>query len=144
MVTGGYGGVMHAVSQGAAGAGGAVIGVTAPAVFPHRPGANPYVTVERPAPSLTERIHEMLAMTAASIALPGSIGTFTELMAAWNVAFVARFNATVPSPVVAVGEVWRELVEIAATRLATDGGVVTCVADVDAAVAIVATRLADR
>ncbi|HEX5630970.1 MAG TPA: DNA-binding protein, partial [Acidimicrobiia bacterium] len=38
--TGGYAGLMEAVSRGARSRGGTVIGVTAPAVFPDRPGAN--------------------------------------------------------------------------------------------------------
>lgn len=141
VVTGGYGGTMHAASAGAAAAGGRVIGVTAPGVFPGRAGANPFVAEERPAATLTERIHDMMTMTAASIALPGSIGTFTELMVAWNVAFVARFNGATPAPVVVVGDLWRELIELAAARLATDGTLVRCVPDVDAAVAAVADRL---
>ncbi len=141
VVTGGYGGAMHAVSAGAAAAGGRVVGVTAPTVFPGRTGANPFVAIERPAPSLTERIHDMVSTTAASIALPGSIGTFTELMVAWNVAFVARFNGGSPAPVVAVGEVWREMVDVTVARLATDGSLVDCVDDVDGAAEIVARRL---
>jgi uncharacterized protein (TIGR00725 family) len=141
VVTGGYGGTMHAASAGAAAVGGKVVGVTAPRVFPGRSGANPFVTDERPAPSLTERIHAMMAMSSAAIALPGSIGTFTELMVAWNIAFVARFNGATPAPVVAVGDVWRELIALATTRLATDGTLVRCVADVDAAVAAVAQEL---
>jgi predicted Rossmann-fold nucleotide-binding protein len=83
----------------------------------------------------------MVAITAASIALPGSIGTFTELMVAWNVAFVSRFNGATPCPVVAVGSVWQELIALATARLATDGTLVACVPDVDAAVATVAARL---
>jgi uncharacterized protein (TIGR00730 family) len=141
VVTGGYGGTMQAASAGAAAAGGHVIGVTAPTVFPGRSGANPFVADERPAASLTERIHHMMAMSSAAIALPGSIGTFTELMVAWNLAFVARFNGAAPAPVVAVGEVWRELIELASGRLVTDGSLVRCVSDVDAAVAAVAAGL---
>lgn len=144
VVTGGYGGTMQAASSGAAAAGGRVVGVTAPTIFPGRIGANPFVTEERPAPSLTERIHDMMAMAAAAIALPGSIGTFTELMVAWNVAFVARFNGATPAPVVAVGDIWRELIDIAVTRLETDGSLVRCVPDVDAAVAAIVERLGSR
>lgn len=144
VVTGGYGGTMQAASAGAAGAGGLVVGVTAPTVFPGRSGANPFVADERPARSLTERIHDMIAMSSAAIALPGSIGTFTELMVAWNVAFVARFNGAAPAPVVAVGDVWRDLIELATTRLATDGTLVRCVPDVESAVAAVAERLGSR
>lgn len=139
--TGGYGGVMEAVSKGAAEAGGFVIGVTAPAVFPGRSGANPHVHDERPAASLTERIDEMVRLADAAIALPGSIGTLTELLVVWNVAFVCRFNGATPQPIVAVGEPWRTLVETIASGLATDAALVTCVSSVDEAVEEVSARL---
>lgn len=139
--TGGYGGVMEAVSKGAAEAGGLVIGVTAPSVFPGRPGANAYVSDERPAASLTERIDQMVRLAEAAIALPGSIGTLTELLVVWNVAFVSRFNGSTPQPVVAVGDAWETLVETIAAGLDTDGELVTCVANVEEAVAEVSARL---
>ena len=56
VVAGGYGGTMEAVSQGASAAGGHVIGVIAPAVFPARPGANRYVVEIIDAPSLAMRL----------------------------------------------------------------------------------------
>lgn len=141
VVTGGYGGLMEAVSRGAAEAGGQVIGVTAPAVFPARSGPNPHVGIERPAGTITERIHDLLVMADAVIALPGSIGTLTELMMAWNTAFVARFSNRLPQPVVAVGSLWGELVPYLADRLATEGKLVDCVADVREAATIVVDRL---
>jgi uncharacterized protein (TIGR00725 family) len=141
VATGGYGGIMEAVSAGAHAAGGRVIGVTAPPVFPTRTGANRYVGEELRAASLTERIHEILRVADASIALDGSIGTFTELMVAWNLAFVARFSASSPKPVVAVGSRWSAMVPMLVTALATDPGFVTCVADVDGAVRVIGQAL---
>jgi uncharacterized protein (TIGR00730 family) len=142
VLTGGYGGTMEAVSQGAAGAGGHVIGVTAPGVFAGRSGANGYVVEEIPAPSLTKRIDIMIDLADACIALDGSIGTLTELLVAWNVAFVARFSGVPPKPVVAVGERWGSLVGDLTGLLATDGSLVTVVPDVDEAVAAVVGALA--
>ncbi len=144
VATGGYGGAMEAVSSGAAAAGGTVVGITAPTVFPGRSGVNAHVTEERPAPSLTERIHALVASTHGVIALPGSIGTFTELLVAWNVAFVARFNGSQPAPVVAVGAGWRRLVDDIANELSTDGTLVTCVASVDEAVGAITAALGSR
>ncbi|MFQ5948402.1 MAG: LOG family protein [Acidimicrobiia bacterium] len=141
VVTGGYGGVMEAVSSGARGAGAPVVGVTVPTVFPQRPGPNPYVTDERQAASLTERIHQLISIPDAIIALEGSIGTFTELMAAWNVAFAARFSGTWTKPVVAVGPQWRELLPLLAEKLETDGSLITCVDTVEEAVTLVKERL---
>jgi len=141
VATGGYGGTMEAVSRGAAEAGGHVIGYTAPEVFSGRIGANEFVAEEVPAATLTERIHVMLARADGAIALDGSIGTLAELLIAWNVAFVAQFSDETAKPVIAVGERWRRIVADLTDDLATDGSLVTCVADVDAAVAAVSGAL---
>lgn len=137
VATGGYGGTMEAVSRGAASAGAHVIGVTAPAVFASRSGANAYVAEEIPAPDLVARIGIMLDLADAAIALAGSIGTLTELMVAWNVAFVARFSDAKPKPIVAVGAQWRRLLPELSDILATDGGLVTAVDDVAEAVQVI-------
>lgn len=137
VATGGYGGLMEAVSLGAAGAGGHVIGVTVPDVFPGRSGGNVHLTEETRAASLLERIHEMVDLSVASIALPGSLGTATELLVAWNLAYVARFVAMDPKPVVAVGHQWRRLVPFLAEELGTDGTLVTVADTVEEAVQVV-------
>jgi uncharacterized protein (TIGR00725 family) len=144
VATGGYGGLMEAVSLGARQAGGRVIGVTVPDVFPDRPGGNEHLTEETRAASLLERIHEMVEVSVASISLPGSLGTATELIVAWNLAFVARFAGTDPKPVIAVGEQWRRIVPLLTTELETDGSLVTLVGTVDEAVQAVASTLGDR
>jgi len=141
VTTGGYAGTMEAVSRGAAEAGGRVLGITAPGVFPARVGANEWVVEERPAATLTERIHDMIEMSAAFIALDGSIGTLTELLVAWNVAYVeARFGAGA-RPVIAVGPRWGHLVPLLRAAVDTDPGLVACVPDVTAAVTEVRRRI---
>lgn len=134
VATGGYGGLMHAVSEGASEAGGVVYGMTAPRAFPHRSGPNPFVTHERPAATLGSRIVDLVEIADASIALPGSIGTATELIVAWNYAFVARYAGTAPKPVIAVGSPWIEILPTLSAALDTDGGLVAVVDDVDDAV----------
>lgn len=134
VVTGGYAGIMEAVSKGARRAGGHVVAVTAPQVFAERARANEYIHDERTARSITERIHELVTMSDATIALGGSLGTLTELIVAWNVAYVARFSATEPKPVIAVGEQWRTIIDSLASQLATDRQLVTCVDSADSAV----------
>ncbi len=141
VATGGYGGLMEAVSAGAAQAGGEVIGITAPAVFPGRSGANQHVTDERPAPTLTERIHNLMVIADAVIALPGSLGTLTELVVAWNLAHVAPFSGGSPKPVVAVGPLWNGLIPGLADRLETDANLVQCVDTIEQAVAAVTSEL---
>jgi len=141
VATGGYGGLMEGASRGAAAAGGHVVGVTAPTLFPSRPGANRFVVEERPALTLTGRIGDLVESSAGVIALPGSIGTYTELLVAWNAAFIAALGAGRPRPVVAVGPVWSEMVAAVARRLSTDPALVTCVDDVETAVAAIRERV---
>lgn len=135
VATGGYSGLMEAVSRGASGAGGHVVGVTAPSLFPSRPGANAFVAEERPAADLATRIGDLIASSAGTIALQGSIGTMTELMVAWNDAFISQLSGLAPPPVVAVGPIWADFVATIGDRLSTDPALVTCVPDVDTAVA---------
>jgi uncharacterized protein (TIGR00730 family) len=135
VVNGGYGGLMEAVSAGAAAAGGEVIGVTAPQVFPGRSGANQYLTVELPATDLISRIGKMLEISDAAIALTGSIGTLTELVMTWNLNYVAPFSGRRPIPLIAVGEPWTGLIPLLTERVSTNGDLVTLVDDIDAAIA---------
>lgn len=141
VATGGYGGLMEAVSRGARGVGGWVLGVTAPSVFPGRSGANAYVSEELPADHLMERIHAINDLSAAAITLPGSLGTLTELVAAWNLGFVAPFSGGRPKPLITVGDRWARVVAELAEILATDPYLVTCVPDVESAVAEVVRRV---
>lgn len=137
VVTGGYGGIMEAVSQGARKAGGHVIGVTAPTVFADRDGANEFVTEERQTAHLVERIHQMTTLSSGAIVLPGSLGTMTELAVVWNLAFVARFAANTPKPIVTVGPTWREIVRYLGSQLNTDTAPVSTAVDVDEAVDLI-------
>lgn len=142
VVTGGYAGLMEAVSRGAKEAGGRVLGVTVPDLFRSRSGANEFVTEEVRAGSLVERIHELTDVSDGAIVLPGSLGTLTELMVAWNLAFVAdRFAGSDPKPIVAVGADWKEIVGFLAERVRADGGLVSTVDDVAGAVAEIARRV---
>jgi hypothetical protein len=141
VATGGYAGLMEAVSLGAGKAGGRVIGITAPSVFPLRDGGNAHLTEEIRASSLLERIQELALATDAAIVLAGSLGTATELLAVWNLAFVTRFGDTEPKPIVAVGEPWSTLVPLLTESLGTDGSLVTLVPTVEEAVAVVAKQL---
>ncbi len=107
VLTGGYGGTMEAVSLGAHLAGGHVIGVTAPRLFPGRTAANPYVAEEVAANSLAHRLDEMTRRASGALVLPGSIGTATELLISWNINHIVRRNGGRPFPAAAVGSEWR-------------------------------------
>ena len=141
VATGGYGGIMEAVSRGAASAGGHVIGVTAPTIFPARGGPNPWVIEEHPAPTLPLRIARLIEISDAAIALPGSIGTLTELVMAWTTGFVARVSDNPPFPLVTVGATWRHVLTELSELLETDGSIVHCAESVSEAVSVVTARL---
>lgn len=143
VATGGYAGAMEAVSQGARLAGGHVIGVTAPSIFPSRVGANEHVIEERQAGSLVARIDRLVEDTNGAIALWGSLGTATELLVAWNVAYVAPFSGGQRKPVVAVGKPWTTIIPHLEESLETDPGIVTVTDNVADAVAHLKAVLGD-
>ena len=134
VATGGYAGVMEAAARGAVEAGGATIGFTAPPVFPGRSGANAHIATEIPSESLSLRIHNIVEASAGFLVMPGSIGTLTELMVAWNSAFVTRFSGGMAKAIATVGEPWLTLVPQLATMLDTDPSLVSCHAEAAPAV----------
>ncbi|MGI9611041.1 MAG: LOG family protein [Acidimicrobiia bacterium] len=137
VATGGYAGLMEAVSRGAANAGGTVIGATAPDLFPMRSGANEWVHIESPQPTLSLRIGQLVDKSVATISLPGSIGTLTELMVAWNAAHVEMLCDRPPRPVITVGDAWTGLVASIATEVSAVAELITHASTVDEAVATV-------
>ncbi|MEN2981281.1 MAG: LOG family protein [Thermus sp.] len=90
LACGGYKGGMEALARGVKAKGGVVVGVTAPALFPDRPGPNPHVDLELPAATLPERIGRLLDLGAGYLALPGGVGTLAELTLAWNLLYLRR------------------------------------------------------
>jgi len=109
VATGGYDGAMEAVSLGAKEKGGLVIGVTAPPVFPHRSGPNHHVDIELPSDHLLDRIDRLLDLGHAHLALPGGIGTLTEILAAWNVLYIRWLQGRKTKPL-GLHASWREIV----------------------------------
>lgn len=99
VATGGYNGAMEAVSLGAKEAGGWVVGVTAPPLFPQREGPNTHVDLELPSPSLMSRIERLIDLGTACVALPGGVGTLTELTCAWNLNHIAAMQGKPLKPI---------------------------------------------
>lgn len=141
IATGGYGGIMEAVSEGARKAGGDVIGVTAPSVFPERPGPNRYVTRETAVVTLTERFHHLIELADGRIALTPSLGTLVEVLVAWNVCLLARRRGQDPGPIVAVGERWKDLLGAIADPVGAHDPPISYVESVDEAVAVISREL---
>lgn len=134
VVTGGYGGSMEAASKGAAAAGGRVVGVTAPELFPDRAGANHHISHEITASSLHERIGILTQVAHGALVLPGSIGTATELLITWNINHIARIHGGTRFPTVAVGTGWNRLSSLLTEDLEADGTDVHIVATAEAGV----------
>jgi uncharacterized protein (TIGR00730 family) len=109
VLTGGYIGVMEAVSRGASEAGGHVIGITCEEIENWRPvKANGWVKEERRVPRLRERLFGLIEGCDAAIALPGGPGTLAEIAIMWNHLLT---GAILPRPLVLVGNGWRETFE---------------------------------
>lgn len=112
VVTGGYGGLMEAVSKGASEGGGGATGVLVPSLFPQRAASgNPFLTARVDAPTLLTRIDVMLHRAPRLlVAMPGTLGTLTELMAAWNVALLAPIGGYEAATLVAWREPWQRII----------------------------------
>lgn len=144
VATGGYGGAMEAVSRGAHEAGGQVIGVTAPSTFPDRIGHNAYVTSEIRAETISQRIHKLVDIADAYIALPGSLGTATEVLVAWNEIYVAPMARRTPKPLILVGDAWANLINGLVNSVDADDTGITLAANPAAAAEIMCALLGQQ
>ena len=106
VLTGGYSGIMEAVSRGAAEAGGHVIGVTCAEIEHWRSdvAANAWVKEEWRRPTLQERLMTLIDNCEAALALPGGIGTLLEVCMMWNRLVI---KAIPPRPLILIGPGWK-------------------------------------
>src|SRR5215510_2633774 len=105
VLTGGYVGVMEAVSRGAHEAGGHVIGVTCEDIEAWRPiKPNQWVKEEIRKKTLVERLHTLIHECDAALALPGGAGTLTEISLLWNLMIVESLHRR---PLILVGRGWQ-------------------------------------
>lgn len=103
--TGGYVGVMEGASRGANEAGGHVIGVTCAQIEEFRPlKANQWVKEEIRQPTLRERVLYLVDRCDGIIAMPGGIGTLSELALAWSFVQVGEMS---PKPIIPIGGLWQ-------------------------------------
>jgi uncharacterized protein (TIGR00730 family) len=115
VLTGGYIGTMEAVSKGAHAGGGHVIGVTAEEIEAWRPiKPNPWIAEEWRCKTMRERLHKLVEQCDAAIALPGGVGTLTEISLTWNQIIV---NAIPPKPLILLGKPWHRIMETFFTEL---------------------------
>ena len=107
VMTGGYIGIMEAVSRGASEAGGHVIGVTCEEIEGWRPvQPNDWVIEEWRRETLIERLQLLVQECDAGIALPGGPGTLTEIALMWNLMIVESMHRR---PLVLVGSGWQSV-----------------------------------
>lgn len=107
VLTGGYIGVMEAVSRGAREAGGHVIGVTCEDIETWRPiKANAWVMEEIRKKTLVERLHTLIHESDAALALPGGPGTLTEISLMWNLMIVESLHRR---PLILIGDGWQSV-----------------------------------
>ena len=115
VMSGGYRGVMEAVSKGAQAAGGHVIGVTTDQIgarFNVR--ANAYLDETHHYADLRDRLLHMVEHADGYLAMPGGIGTLHEIAETWE---LLRIGALPRRPFVVYGEMWARLVaQLQATR----------------------------
>ncbi len=103
--SGGYNGVMAAVSRGAKEAGGKTYGVTAEFF---RAKTNQWIGSEIRMATWQERLFELIRIADGFVACKGGTGTLVELSVVWemlNKSVIAR------KPFVALGHFWQPVVE---------------------------------
>jgi uncharacterized protein (TIGR00725 family) len=103
--SGGYGGVMEAVSRGAKEAGGKTYGVTAD--FFGRE-ANPWIDVEVRKKSWGERLFELMELGDGFVVCKGGTGTLVELALVWEMRNKSVMKA---KPVAVLGDFWQPILD---------------------------------
>lgn len=103
--SGGYGGVMEAVSRGAKEAGGRTLGITAE-FFSLR--VNPWIEEEIRVATWEERLFELIRRGDGYIACRGGTGTLVELAVVWEMLNKAVIGG---KPLVVLGDFWQPVLE---------------------------------
>lgn len=100
--SGGYGGVMEAVSRGAKEAGGKTYGVTAE--FFASAKLNPWIDVEVRKKTWEERLFELIRIADGFVACKGGTGTLVELAVVWE---MLNKSVMTGKPFAVLGEFWQ-------------------------------------
>ena len=103
--SGGYGGVMAAVSRGAKEGGGKTYGVTADFF---RARTNPWIDVEVRVTAWQERLFELIRMAHGFVACKGGTGTLVELAVVWE---MLNKSVMTGKPLAVLGDFWTPIIE---------------------------------
>ena len=98
--SGGYSGIMEAISRGAHEAGGHVIGVT---MEQFKSAPNPYLKKIEPSADFYARLQTLIRESVGYIALRGGMGTVTEISLVWNKLVMGVLPQR---PLILLGECW--------------------------------------
>ena len=101
--SGGYGGVMEAVSRGAKEASGATLGITAEFF---RAQANPWIDEEICVATWQDRLFELIRRGEGFIACKGGTGTLVELAVVWE---MLNKSVIAGKPFVVLGDFWKPI-----------------------------------
>jgi uncharacterized protein (TIGR00730 family) len=103
--SGGYGGVMEAVSRGAKSAGAKTYGVTAEFF---KPKANAWIDTEIRMQTWQERLFELVRLADGFVACKGGTGTLVELAVVWEMLNKSVIGG---KPIVVLGDFWTPILE---------------------------------
>jgi uncharacterized protein (TIGR00730 family) len=117
VMTGGYKGVMEAVSRGAHGSGAHVVGITM-GRFEDR--VNRYVKDEIHTANFYERFHWLVDRADGYVAMGGGIGTLAEVTFTWQ---ELQLGMVPMRPLVLVGPIWRALFKAFTAHLIRTEGI---------------------
>jgi hypothetical protein len=109
--TGGYQGIMDAVSKGAVEKGQAAIGITVD-LFNAKPSK--YLSKQIECHTLFERINKLVELGDAFIVLRGGTGTLLELSVVWE--YVNK-NLLDDKPIACHGAMWKPLIKLVDERM---------------------------
>ena len=113
--TGGYRGIMEAVSKGAYQTQVNIIGVTS-AVF--SPTPNQYVNMQVHTMTLYERLQKLIELGNGYMILKGGTGTLVEFALVWE---LMNKNIIIEKPIIAVTDFWGPVVNLLDKELAFEG-----------------------
>jgi uncharacterized protein (TIGR00725 family) len=103
--SGGYGGVMEAVSRGTKEAGGKTYGVTAEFF---KPKANAWIDVEVRLKTWQERLFELIRLADGFVACKGGTGTLVELAVVWE---MLNKSVIEGKPCAVLGDFWTPVLD---------------------------------
>jgi uncharacterized protein (TIGR00725 family) len=110
--SGGYGGVMEAVSRGAKEAGGKVMAVTTEWFSELK--VNPWADEEIRTATFLERLQRIIEVGDAYLALKGGIGTLTEISTVWS---LLQTHSIPPRPLILLSAPWQDLIDFCRNQL---------------------------